>query len=413
VRVEYEGDPGAVVVQGWVIDERIGFSAPFSFHHRSSCNCATDTQHLYGAGIMLGAGGMGSGLVFSPYLPMRNNSAERIAISPVFTFDVAGKVQSVSLPGVALGPEETTVINFRKYQEDGLFPSSIEMGDIDLQYRGEPGALVAELASVDQSGTFVSPVPLICHGNPDQHMVFWRTDGDWHSSVTIENTASRDNDIEITISYPGGNYLFSKTIPPKATTMVSINDLQQPQTSDQSGSRIPPDATMGGINIWSRGGTDGIIINAMLVNPVTKTCGTCGGSGYVLYAFPVENYANIQTASNFEPQSLGDQFGMQMVLAWSTGNRSSDYWQNMHCSNPSVADMSGSNMICYSPGTTGVTGYTSGVWPVDSECTYVSVFGYSGAGLAVFRLRIRTSDTSIHFEDNDSGASIVARNFLQ
>lgn len=396
VRIEYTGDAGAVVAQGWAIDERIGFSAPFSFHHKTSCNCASDVQHLYGAGIMIGAGGMGNpSVVFSPYIALRNKSREQVTMSSVFSFEVAGKVETVTLPGVALGPEETAVINLRKYQEEGLFPLAVEMGDIDLQYEGDPGALVAELASVDQSGTFVSPVPLTCNGNPDQHMVFWRTDGDWHSSVTIENTTSRENDIEITISYPGGTYVFDKTIPPNATTMVSINELQQSQTPGTSGSRIPADAKMGGINLWSRSGRDGIVINAMLVNSVTKTCGTCGGSGYVLYVFPVESYANIQTASGFEPHSIGDQFGMRMVLVWSTGNRSSDFCTNMHCSNPSVADMSGSNMVCYSPGTTGVTGYTSSPWPDDTECDYLLIFGYSGAGLTVVSVKIKQDGTDI------------------
>jgi hypothetical protein len=111
VRVEYEGNPGAVVAQGWVMDERIGFSAPFSFHHKSSCNCADDLKHLYGAGIMIGAGGMGSGIVFSPYIVTRNNSEERMIVSPVFTFEVNGTVERVTLPGVVLGRQETTVIN--------------------------------------------------------------------------------------------------------------------------------------------------------------------------------------------------------------------------------------------------------------------------------------------------------------
>jgi len=39
-------------------------------------------------------------------------------------------------------------------------------------------------------------------------------------------TASKENDVEITISYPGGKYILEKKVGAGQTVIVSINDLQ-------------------------------------------------------------------------------------------------------------------------------------------------------------------------------------------
>src|SRR5262249_43244167 len=93
VRVEYNGEPGSVVAQGWVADEAIGFSNPFGFHPKSNCNCGGQLQHRYGTGIMIGSPapnmGFPDGVVFSPYLVMKNRSDKPLTVKPVFTYDGA------------------------------------------------------------------------------------------------------------------------------------------------------------------------------------------------------------------------------------------------------------------------------------------------------------------------------------
>jgi hypothetical protein len=285
VRVEYDGGPGSVVAQGWVADEAIGFSNPFGFHPKSNCNCGDQLQHRYGTGIMIGSPapnmGFPGGTVFSPYLAMRNRSDKPLIVRPVFSYDRGRGHKTVKLPRVALDPEGTATMNLRDFQESGIIPLDVDAGSIDLQFKGESGALVSELASVDQSGSFVSRVPMICAGVRDSHMSFWRTDGDWQSQLTIQNLARSQNDVEVTISYPGGVYVVQSSIAAGDTAMVSINALQQQQQPDAAGRRIPMGATVGGVNIWSRSARDGLVVNAMLMNPATKTCGQCTEPGYV------------------------------------------------------------------------------------------------------------------------------------
>ena len=58
LRVASSGGAGAIVAQGWAVEKNAGFAVPFAFHLPGGCNCTGETQHLYGAGVAIGAGAM-------------------------------------------------------------------------------------------------------------------------------------------------------------------------------------------------------------------------------------------------------------------------------------------------------------------------------------------------------------------
>src|SRR5262249_3960110 len=153
------------------------------------------------------------------------------------------------------------------------------------------------------------------------------------------------------------------------TIMVSVNDLQQSQIPDKVGNRIPVTAQMGGMNIWSRSIHNGLVINAMLVNPVTKTCGECGVDGYV-DASTLSDNAN-QTSANPVPMTYapGEQFIPYIILHWTSGRVDFEEAVITNSSNPSVADANGIGSVeCYSPGATNLTGRTNNSYPSNSSC---------------------------------------------
>ncbi|HIK10051.1 MAG TPA: hypothetical protein IGS52_07270, partial [Oscillatoriaceae cyanobacterium M33_DOE_052] len=254
--------------------------------------------------------GLAPGTVFSPYLAAKNNSDKPLTVRPIFSYSSGNRIDNAALPTISLGPQESRLVNLKEFQDSGLIPQSVGEGNIDLQYNGEGGALIAELASVDQRGGFVSPVPLTCNGNKELHMIFWRTDGDWHSAVTIQNIASKENDVEITISYTGGGYVLEKRIAAGETIMISINELQQTGL-------IPASAKVGGINIWSKNVVNGLVINPMLVNPVTRTCGECGAQGWVTRCWLTDSPdPNITSLGD---QVVGDDFSLFIRITWTSG----------------------------------------------------------------------------------------------
>ncbi|MCP9495945.1 MAG: hypothetical protein MSG64_15970 [Pyrinomonadaceae bacterium MAG19_C2-C3] len=323
LRIAYSGKPGAVIAQGWTADEKIGFSTSFAFHQPSKCDCAADTQHLYGTGLQIGASATMAGAIFTPYLAAKNRSEKPLTVTPIFQYAVGDGTDKVTLPSITLNPQESALVNLLKYREDGTIPSWVSIGSIDLQYTGEGGEVIAELASVDQSGSMINPVPLSCRGGRALHMSFWRTDGDWQSSILIQNIAPEENDVEVTISYPGGIYVIERMLAAGATTEISVNQLQQSQEPDKSGRRIPKEAASGGMNLWSRNINDGLVINSMLVNPVTKTCGSCNGAGYATGAYLIESDAPY-TATGFREHFVGDRFSLRIEVRYSTGGSSQD-----------------------------------------------------------------------------------------
>src|SRR5262249_30558846 len=243
------------------------------------------------------------------------------------------------------------------------------MGYLDLAYRGESGTVIAEMASVDQSVSFVSPVPLTCRGNRDLFMPFWRTDGDWQSSLVLRNIASEENQAEIRISYPGGKYLLEQEIPAGSSVMVSVNELQQSQRPDRSGNRIPAGAEMGGMNIWSRNVDDGLVINPMVLNPTTATCGSCPGDGYVTSVLPIEDYADYSSANGFQIHYPGDQFGVQFAVLWLDGMRASAPVAQLASDTGTVATTSGSLVTVIDEGIAEISANTTRPVPTDSACT--------------------------------------------
>jgi hypothetical protein len=238
VRLEHNGNPGAVVAQGWLLDKTIGFSTTFAFRPASNCDCSSDTQHLHGTGIEIGFSGA-MGTTFSPFLAAYNRSAQPLTITPVFKYFAEGRSKKVALPLISLDAQQSVLVNLRDHQENGIIPSWVEVGSIDLQYKGEAGALVAELESIDESGSMISKTALTCRGNRDLYMPFWRTDANWQSFVTLENIAGEENDVEITISYPGGVYQLNRKLAAGEMTKVSINELQQLQEADQRADEFP------------------------------------------------------------------------------------------------------------------------------------------------------------------------------
>jgi hypothetical protein len=401
LRVEYDGSPGSVVAQGWVEDDAIGFSDPIAFHPKSNCNCGDQLQHRYGTGVMIGSPspsmGFPSGTVFSPYLAMSNRSDKPLIAKPVFSYDSAAGNKKVRLHKVSLGPQETATMNLLDFQKSGIIPAEVDAGSIDLQFKGEPGALISELASVDQDGSFVSRVPLICAGVRDSHMSFWRTDGDWQSQLTLQNLAHSQNDVEVTISYPGGVYVLERSMAAGASAMVSINELQQQQQPDAAGRRIPLGAILGGVNIWSRSALDGLVVNAMLMNAVTKTCGQCTDPGYVTqYTISDQAaYTGSPLYSGFAPHPVNLSVGVYINVRYSSGSQSGDGPQSCSSDNTSVATATAGGANPVSPGTADITANSRSGYFTDPACSQP---GYlSPSRVAALQVVPQVSVTAVGF----------------
>lgn len=335
ITIEHDGAPGTVIAQGWATNVARGFSTGFSFTS-TKCDCEPgEKRHLYGTGVPIGESAMMQGAVFDPLLILRNTSQDPITVVPTFNFMLGGVPKKVRLPNVTLAKQETRVTNLRQYQQTGLIPDVINTGSIELEFESESGGLLAELASVSSTGFYTSQAPLVCSGKNALHMSYWRTDGDWDSMLQIENISKESTRAEITISYPGGLYIFEKPLKAGESAMISIKELQQTQLPDNKGNVIPLSATTGGANIWSKDANQALVINGMIINSVTGTCGYCGAFGSVQF-YGLTDMPQNCFGTAFQDYPVGETVSVYMSLYFDTAQCGTDSVQNLQTSTPSV-----------------------------------------------------------------------------
>ena len=258
----------------------------------------------------------------------------------------------------------------RHSQLVGLIPQSVSVGSIDLEYESESGGLVAEVTSVDLTGFYASPVPLVCSGKSAWHMSYWRTDGDWDSLLHIQNISENENNVEVTISYPNGLYILQKQLRAGELAVISVKDLQLTQTPDKNGNTIPFSASTGGVNIWSNESKQSLIINGLIVNPITGTCGFCGGFGVV------EQWGLTDLPQNcfntpFRDYGENETVPVQMYMYFSTGQCGSDGVTNLQVLNSGVLlEIDSSHMLTIGSGTGEFVADSQGIWsgPEDPNC---------------------------------------------
>ena len=344
ITIEHDGAPGTVIAQGWATNVARGFSTGFSFTS-TNCDCKPgEKRHLYGTGVPIGVSAMMQGAIFDPLLILRNTSQGPIKVAPTFNFMLGDIPEKVRLPNVTLAKQETRVTNLRQYQQAGLIPDVINTGSIELEFESESGGLIAELASVSSTGFYTSQVPLVCSGKNALHMSYWRTDGDWDSMLQIENISKETTKAEITISYPGGLYIFEKPLKAGESAMISIKELQQTQLPDSKGNVIPLSATTGGVNIWSKDVNQALVINGMIVNAVTGTCGFCGAFGTV-QAYGLTDMPQNCFGTAFQDYEVNETIPLYMALYFDTSQCGSDSVQNIQISTPSIFQIADSTTL--------------------------------------------------------------------
>jgi hypothetical protein len=239
--------PGAVLAQGFVIQPDTGFSYDLPFVDPATLG---DTR-FSGAGIPLGVMGGGNQPAYnmSGRLLLRNLSTAPLNVSPTLQ---RGAIQA-ALPQVVLQPGESKDVT--------VSPSSAPGGNeplgIELRYTGlqgqavQPGQLVAQWFSSDDSGNMVVEVPLRSLGPKE------RLNGsnpfllaDDYSSVTyIKNIGDKASHVLAYIDHAGGNYMIGlKEIKPGETLAIDIRKLRDDQVKDENGQTLPTDLLTGHIN---------------------------------------------------------------------------------------------------------------------------------------------------------------------
>jgi hypothetical protein len=152
-------------------------------------------------------------------------------------------------------------------------------GSLGLNYAGRPGSLVAAVASVDQTGTFVFDSRLEIQLAAGFQGDFWNIEGSNDTMISVKNVTVSPAKCWLTLQYNAGQGVYELSplvIQPSETRMVDIKQLQSQHAPGANGEFLPDGGLYGGLRLVEEPGGRHFLMEASVFNPVTATCGVCG-----------------------------------------------------------------------------------------------------------------------------------------
>ncbi len=286
IRIE-SSKPGAVIAGGGLVNPEIGFSAPLRMDDpdMQAMRAKRLGQTLHALNVAIGADdpmmGMGlpPGTLMNPIMNLRNVAGEAIRVTPVFKYQDGNTTKSFALPEVQLNPQQTARVDLLPYWESGQIPQGVSWGSLEISYTGNPGSLVASVASVDQTGTYVFDAKIDNRLAAGFEGEYWSTEGANNTSITIKNITGKEAKGWITLQYDKGRKSYEMqplTLQPGESHMIDLKMLQMEKVADAKGQVLPESATFGGLTLTEEPGGRHFLMDAVVFNPKTATCGVCG-----------------------------------------------------------------------------------------------------------------------------------------
>ena len=170
-------------------------------------------------------------------------------------------------------------MNLLPYWQSGQIPQSISSGSVELSYTGTPGSLVAGVTSVDQTGTYVFDAKIDNRLAAGFQGEYWSTEDDNDTAITIKNITQKEAKAWPSFQYDSGrsNYeMQAMTLQPGESQMIDVKMLQMEKVPGANGEVLPDTATFGGMKLREEPGGRHFLIDAVVFNPKTATCGVCG-----------------------------------------------------------------------------------------------------------------------------------------
>src|SRR5947207_2338098 len=288
IRVEYQGQQGAILVNGGLVNESEGYSAniPFLFHDMSSA--PPTTINYASAGLMLGKPdpmmmpGFPKDTAFSPYQVLLNTTEKPLDVSLQVNY-MTGMQGSTpvtkNLPSQHLAPSEARLLDLQgPFTAAGLknFNGSI---NLLVSFTGKGGDLVLASGSVDQTGTYVFEVePQGIGPSHSKYTNYWGVSSGNDTMFTLWNPTDKAQDILATFYYADGSgkYTLPVHLDAQASTTIDMAMLITENKPDANGNVIPSNTQEGSAQFESaKGHRENItlVISGGIYNVAYATCG--------------------------------------------------------------------------------------------------------------------------------------------
>jgi hypothetical protein len=286
IRLE-SSQSGAVVAGGGLSNPEIGFSAPLRMDdpEMQAMRAKRLGPTLHALGVMIGADdpmmsmGLPSSARMNPIINLRNVSAETIQVTPVFRYQAGNMTKTFALKAIQLNSQQLQRIDLLPYWQSGQIPKRVGSGSLEISYTGKSGSLLASVTSVDQTGSYVFDAKIDNKLAAGFHGEYWSTEGDNDTSITIKNITQKPATAWVSLQYDAGRGEYD--LPPLVlqageSHMINLKMIQREGMPGASGELLPETAVYGGMKLREEPGGRHFLIDALVFNPKTATCGVCG-----------------------------------------------------------------------------------------------------------------------------------------
>jgi len=268
VKLRQNGKPGDVVSAGFVLDLKNGYSSRFTMEDPKLMRDSV----LAGAHIRFGPPdpneGFPPGTTFSSPLMVANVSnkpvnahvsvdytvKEKLAVTPIDPKkgDTQDKVSYVHVKDLTIAPGDVQRTDLAQEMARFNVPGPVEEASVEIAYDADPGALIGQLTSVDQSGDYSFEVPIkdpTAIGEWPQGVYPWTLENGTSSVLHLKNFTEAKELAQVDIRFAGGVYSPKMLVlEPHQTIAIDIRKLRDSQTPDEFGHMIPLDVTQG--QLW-------------------------------------------------------------------------------------------------------------------------------------------------------------------
>jgi hypothetical protein len=235
------------------LNEKTGYSCNLPFVDRSTAKSTT----LAGAHVRFGLAnareGFPPGARFLAPLIIANASNDPSKAHIHVDYTAGSEARRIDLGQVSLAPQELKQIELSKEMAKRGVKGPVEEAGVDIEYAGQPGAVIARLTSADMSGDYAFDVPI---KDPQSGMMRgsggypWRLDGGHTTVVHLKNTVDRAVHALVQVRYEGGTYNLERIkVGAYQSVAVDIKRLRDAQERDTRGGVMPVNVE-GGQAVW-------------------------------------------------------------------------------------------------------------------------------------------------------------------
>ena len=280
-------DSGAIIAGGGLANPDIGFSAPLRMDdpEMQAMRAKRLGQTLHALGVAIGSDdptmsmGLPSSARMNPIINLRNVSNQTIQVSPVFRYQAGNRTKTFALQPIQLNSQQVRRIDLLPYWQSGQIPQRVSSGSLELTYTGKSASLLATVTSVDQTGSYVFDAKIDNKLAAGFHGEYWSTDGDNDTFITIKNITEKPATAWVSLQYDAGRGEYD--LPPMVlqageSHMIDLKMIQKEGMPGASSELLPETAVYGGMKLREEPGGRHFLIDAVVFNPKTATCGVCG-----------------------------------------------------------------------------------------------------------------------------------------